>query len=102
MLRRFVRYGCCGADLIARPLRASRMLAAASPSCQALLAAAVSMGVVVQTDAMLEASIAAGHLVLLLPDWELPSRALHVVRRAEIRPSAKVRSFIDLVVAKLA
>ncbi|WP_295747832.1 LysR substrate-binding domain-containing protein [Undibacterium sp.] len=142
-------------DLIARPLRASRMLAAASPSylarhaapvhpsdlaqhnClslaawgskpvwrfskagetvpvpveaafasnygQALLAAAVSgMGVVVQTDALLEASIAAGHLVLLLPDWELPSRALHVVRRAEIRPSAKVRSFIDLVVARLA
>jgi DNA-binding transcriptional LysR family regulator len=69
---------------------------------QALLHAALAgIGIVVQADALLAAPIEAGALVQLLPDWELPSRALHVVRLPEARPSAKLRTFVDLVVERL-
>ena len=69
---------------------------------QALLTAALEgMGVVVQADALLAAPIAARTLVPLLTDWSLPSRALHVVRLPEARPSAKLRTFVDFVVAEL-
>ena len=69
---------------------------------EALLAAALSgIGVVVQADVLLDAAIAAGQLVRLLPRWQLPLRPLHVVRRFEARPSAKLRSFVDFVVAQL-
>jgi DNA-binding transcriptional LysR family regulator len=69
---------------------------------QALLAAAVGdMGVAVQADYLLRGAIAAGQLVRLLPDWQLPLRPLHIMRRAERRPSAKLRSFIDFTLAEL-
>jgi DNA-binding transcriptional LysR family regulator len=69
---------------------------------QALLQAALEgIGVVVQADALLAAPIAAGALVRLLPDWALPSRPVHVVRLPEARPSAKLRTFVDLVVERL-
>ena len=69
---------------------------------QALLAAALAgIGVVVQADALLDAPVASGALVRLLPDWTLPSRALHVVRLPEARPSAKLRTFVDFVVERL-
>lgn len=141
-------------SLIARPLKPSRMLAAASPGwlarhgmpkhpCelkahpllsfatwgaqpvwrfsrgdervvvpvqgpfrsnngQALLSAAMAgVGVIVQLDALLAPAIAADHIVPLLADWELPSRAVHIVRLPERRPSAKLRSFVDFVVERL-
>jgi DNA-binding transcriptional LysR family regulator len=141
-------------QLIARPLRASRMFAVASPdylarhakprrpddlrrhNClgfaswgpdpawrfvkgeqnvsvpvrgslvcnngQALLTAALcGMGVVVQADVLLESAMASGDLVRLLPGWELPTRALHILRRRETRPTAKLRSFVDFVVERL-
>jgi len=69
---------------------------------QALLSAALAgVGVVVQADALLGPAIAAGHVVPLLPDWELPARGVHLVRLPEARPSAKLRSFLDFVVARL-
>ncbi len=69
---------------------------------QALLSAAIAgIGVIVQSDALLAPAIAAGHVLPLLPDWELPTRAVHIVRRPEARPSAKLRSFLDFVVARL-
>ena len=69
---------------------------------QALLGAALAgIGIVVQADALLDAPIDAGVLVRLLPDWELPSRALHLVRLPEARPSAKLRTFVDFVVERL-
>jgi DNA-binding transcriptional LysR family regulator len=69
---------------------------------QSLLAAAVDgMGVAVQADYLLRGAIASGQLVRLLPDWQLPLRALHIMRRAERRPSAKLRSFIDFTLAEL-
>ncbi|HJV01696.1 MAG TPA: LysR substrate-binding domain-containing protein [Burkholderiaceae bacterium] len=68
----------------------------------ALLAAGLAgMGVVMQNDALLTEHLLSGALVHLLPDWELPSRAVHIVRRPEPRPSAKVRSFVDFALARL-
>lgn len=74
----------------------------ASNTGQALLAAALAgMGVAVQTGALFDSCIEAGQLVAVLPDWELPTRPMHIVRRAEVRPSAKVRSFVDFVLERL-
>ncbi|MES2739388.1 MAG: LysR family transcriptional regulator [Pseudomonadota bacterium] len=68
----------------------------------ALVAAALAgMGVVVQSDALIEPYLLTGELVALLPEWQLPSRPMHIVRRPEARPSAKVRSFVDFVLARL-
>ena len=69
---------------------------------QALLTAALcGIGVVVQADVLLAPSIEAGRLVHLLPDWELPVRHIHIVRRREVRPTAKLRTFVDFVVERL-
>jgi DNA-binding transcriptional LysR family regulator len=69
---------------------------------QALLVAALAgIGVAVQADALLDPAIERGELVPLLVDWSLPSRALHVLRLPEARPSAKLRSFVDFVVERL-
>lgn len=69
---------------------------------QALLTAALcGVGVVVQADVLLAPAIESGRLVRLLPDWELPARPIHIVRRREIRPTAKLRTFVDFVVEKL-
>ncbi len=69
---------------------------------QALLAAALAgIGVAVQADVLLDPAIARGELVRLLPRWSLPSRPLHVVRLAQARPSAKLRTFVDFVVEQL-
>jgi DNA-binding transcriptional LysR family regulator len=40
-------------------------------------------------------------VVRLLPDWELPTRDVFIVRLPEARPSAKLRSFVDFVVERL-
>lgn len=66
-----------------------------------VMAAIAGMGVTVQADALMEPAIASGQLVRLLPKWELPSRAMHILRRPEARPSAKVRSFVDFALERL-
>lgn len=69
---------------------------------QALLTAALcGLGVVVQADVLLSDAIRSGQLIRLVPGWDLPTRPVHVVRRASARPSAKVRSFIDFAVERL-
>lgn len=69
---------------------------------EALLGAALAgAGVVAQPDALLERAVDSGALIRLLPDWELPSRAMHIVRLPDARPSAKLRSFVDFVIARL-
>ncbi|GJJ03466.1 LysR family transcriptional regulator [Duganella rhizosphaerae] len=64
-------------------------------------AAIADMGVAMQADVLLEPALAAGKLVRLLPKWELPSRPMHILRRPEARPSAKVRSFVDFALERL-
>ncbi|MGH8081168.1 MAG: LysR family transcriptional regulator [Lysobacter sp.] len=71
-------------------------------SGQALLSAALAgIGVVVQANALLEPAVASGDLVRLLPDWELPTREVNIVRLPAARPSAKLRTFVDYVVDRL-
>jgi DNA-binding transcriptional LysR family regulator len=67
-----------------------------------VIAAVGGMGIAVQADLLLEPALDSGQLVKLLPDWELPTRPLHILRRPEARPSAKVRSFVDFVLERLA
>lgn len=69
---------------------------------QALLAAALAgVGVIVQADPLLAPALASGQVVQLLPDWDLPTREVHIVRLPEARPSAKLRSFVEFVVERL-
>ncbi|KQU81090.1 MULTISPECIES: LysR family transcriptional regulator [unclassified Rhizobacter] len=69
---------------------------------QALLASAMAgVGVIVQSDALLDFALASGQVVQLLPDWELPTRQVHIVRLPEPRPSAKIRTFVDFVAERL-
>jgi DNA-binding transcriptional LysR family regulator len=69
---------------------------------QALLhAAQAGIGIVLQSDALLAPAIAAGELLPVLPEWTLPTRAMHIVRLPEARPSAKLRSFVDFVLERL-
>jgi DNA-binding transcriptional LysR family regulator len=74
----------------------------ASNTGASLVAAAIAgMGVAVQADLLMEPALESGKLKRLLPKWELPSRPLHILRRPESRPSAKVRSFVDFVLDRL-
>lgn len=66
-----------------------------------LQAALAGLGVVVQADVLLQAPVAEGRLVRVLADWRLPTRAVHLVTLRRTPPSAKLRSFVDLVVARL-
>ena len=50
---------------------------------------------------LLDAPISAGSLTRLLPQWELPERAIHILRRPNARPTAKLRTFVDFVTARL-
>jgi DNA-binding transcriptional LysR family regulator len=69
---------------------------------QALLSAALQgAGVIAQADVLLDEPIRNGSLTRLLPQWELPERAIHILRRANARPGAKLRTFIDFVSAHL-
>lgn len=67
---------------------------------QALRAASVAgLGIIMQPEVLVAADVASGRLVRLLADHELPARPMHLVYLAEQRPSPKLRSFIDFVVA---
>ena len=69
---------------------------------QALLNAALAgVGIVVQADILVAPQATAGELVHVLPEWELPIRAAHLVYRHEGTASAKVRHFVDFAVARL-
>jgi DNA-binding transcriptional LysR family regulator len=63
-------------------------------------AALAGLGIVMQGEVLLADDIAAGRLVPVLPDWEAPSRPMHIVFLPDRRPLPKVRVFIDFVVAR--
>jgi DNA-binding transcriptional LysR family regulator len=87
-----------GDEIVAVPVR-GRLIC---NNGQGLLAAALAhFGVIVQADVLLDPLLENGTLVRLLPDWALPMRAVSVVRRRDVRPSAKVRSFVDFVKSAL-
>lgn len=69
---------------------------------QGLLQAALAgLGLIVQADLLLEAPVAAGQLVRLLVDWELPVRPLSLVTSRRAPASAKLTSFVAFVRERL-
>jgi DNA-binding transcriptional LysR family regulator len=74
---------------------------ASNTGASLVVAAVASMGIVMQADLLMEPALESGKLVRLLADWELPTRPMHILRRPETRPSAKVRSFVDFALERL-
>ncbi|MEQ5844080.1 LysR family transcriptional regulator [Paraburkholderia acidicola] len=69
---------------------------------QALRTAAIAgLGIIMQPEVLVEDDVAAGRLIRLLPDYELPSRPVHLLYLADRRLTLKLRSFIDFVVESL-
>jgi DNA-binding transcriptional LysR family regulator len=66
---------------------------------QALRTAAIEgLGIIMQPEVLVGDDVATGRLVRILPDYELPSRPMHIVYLADRRPTPKLRSFIDFIV----
>ncbi len=67
---------------------------------QALRAAALEgFGIILLSQELLEDDLASGRLVRILPGYEPPSRPMHILFAPDRRPTPKLRSFIDFVVA---
>jgi DNA-binding transcriptional LysR family regulator len=67
---------------------------------QALRAAAIEgFGIILLSHELLEDDLAAGRLVHVLPGYEPPSRPMHILFAPDRKPTPKLRSFIDFVVA---
>lgn len=67
---------------------------------QVLRAAALSgMGVLVQPKYILYEDLVAGRLVSVLDDWDLPQLTVNIAFQSRRHMSAKVRTFIDFLVA---
>jgi DNA-binding transcriptional LysR family regulator len=68
---------------------------------QALRVAALQgLGIVLQPEILFAADVRAGRLVRLLPDYEAPSRPMHVVYLPDRYRSPKLRSFIDFMLER--
>ena len=66
------------------------------------MAALHGLVVVLQPAILMDADVCAGRLVQLFPEYELPSRPMHVVFLPDRYRSPKLRSFIDFVTARFA
>ncbi len=67
---------------------------------QALRTAAIAgMGIIMQPEVLVGDDVAAGRLLRILPEYALPARPMHLVYLADRRPTPKLRSFIDFIVA---
>lgn len=65
----------------------------------ALLSAALSnFGIILIGEQLVREALAQGRLVRVLPDFETPSRPMHLIFLADRRPTPKLRTFIDAVV----
>lgn len=67
-----------------------------------LSAAQDGLGVILGAEVMLRADLDSGRLVRLFPDYEAPSRPVHILFPGDRRLTPKLRSFVDLVVAQSA
>jgi len=69
-------------------------------SGEALLSAAIAgLGLILQPVELVTAELAAGRLVIAMPEYEVPARELHVLYAPDRRMTPKLRSFLDYVVA---
>ncbi|NHQ84691.1 LysR family transcriptional regulator [Iodobacter sp. HSC-16F04] len=70
---------------------------------QALRAAGLAgLGIIMQPEILLSDDVAAGRLVRLCDEYDLPSRPMHLVYVADRRPTPKLRSFIDFMLETFA
>lgn len=65
-----------------------------------LTAALEGFGIALLATDLVREPVSSGHLVPLLPDYEAPSRPMHIVFLADRRRTPKLRSFIDAAVAE--
>jgi DNA-binding transcriptional LysR family regulator len=63
------------------------------------LAAVEGFGIVLGPDIFLAAALASGELVQVLPDYQAPSRPMHLLYPADRLRTAKLRTFIDRALA---
>jgi DNA-binding transcriptional LysR family regulator len=88
---RFVRHGKIYEPKVRSRLRVN--------DAKALLAAAIDgFGVVFIAEDVVRQGLASGKLVRILPEFETPSRPMHLVFRPDRRQTPKLKSFIDAVV----
>ena len=64
-------------------------------------AAAAGAGIVLQPEDALADDLAAGRLAPVLPDWSFRPTSVHLVYASDRKPTAKLRSAIDFLVAHL-
>lgn len=62
-----------------------------------LMAARGGMGVLLQPSELVRGDLASGHLVAVLPEFPVPTRAFHVLYAPDRRMTPKLRSFLDFV-----
>lgn len=68
---------------------------------QALRTAALrGMGIIMQPEVLLADDIAAGRLVRILPEQELPSYAMHLVYPSHRNMTPKLKSFVEFMLAR--
>ncbi|SEE35232.1 DNA-binding transcriptional regulator, LysR family [Pseudomonas costantinii] len=68
---------------------------------RALMSAALdSFGIVLGPEDFLRASLAKGELVRVLPDYDAPSRPMHLVYTANRQRTAKLRRFVEAVLRR--
>jgi len=69
---------------------------------KALLPAALNgFGIILIAEDLARESLSDGRLVRLFPDYDSPSRPMHLVFLADRRQTPKLRSFIDFIVEEL-
>ncbi|OOG49254.1 LysR family transcriptional regulator [Rhodanobacter sp. C01] len=64
------------------------------------IAALSGVGIVLQPDVVLADDLAAGRLIPVLPDWSLSPSPMYLVYPQDRRPTAKLRSVVDFLMAR--
>ncbi|SCB22849.1 DNA-binding transcriptional regulator, LysR family [Rhizobium hainanense] len=65
---------------------------------EALLQAALAgLGIILQPFELVRSSLEAGSLVAVLPEYNVPTRSLHILHAPDRRITPKLRSFLDFV-----
>ena len=65
------------------------------------VAALRGLGIIQQPSVLLADDLRSGRLVQVLPEYSLPTRPMHLVYLPDRRPTPKLRTFIDFVLARL-
>lgn len=64
------------------------------------IAALHHIGIILQPEVLLADDLAAGRLQPVLPDWSPPPMPMHLIYAPDRRPTAKLRSMIDFLLAR--